>query len=227
MPLGTPRFHVDGTPLSVAELPSNRAFNGEVVQPVEFRCVIDDARDRIASMCSAPVFGLGGEIVAAVSVIQDITEARAHEAEQLRLREEERLAKVAAKSQADFLANMSHELRSPGMPRGDDTGVVYCSTLVLAVISIFAVHGILGLVELLALTFADPHTDGVAAAAPSSTAVAKRHKAGSKHIHAWANSATQRQYCTGIRECATLLQSLVSSVLVSSVITVQVSASAL
>jgi len=34
-------------------------------------------------------------------------------------------AEAANVAKSAFLANMSHELRSPGMPRGDDTGVVY------------------------------------------------------------------------------------------------------
>jgi signal transduction histidine kinase len=65
-------------------------------------------------MSAAPVRGPDGVIIAAAGVVEDITGLRAQEAEQQRLREEERLAKAAAKAQADFIANMNHELRTPG-----------------------------------------------------------------------------------------------------------------
>ena len=69
---------------------------------------------RRVCMSAAPVRGSDGAIIAAAGVVEDITGLRAQEAEQQRLREEERLAKAAAKAQADFIANMNHELRTPG-----------------------------------------------------------------------------------------------------------------
>lgn len=95
-------------------MPLFRAFHGEVVSHEEMHYKPDGFNTRLISASAAPVFGHSAEIVAAVAVIEDVTDARAREAEQLRLREEERVAKIATKAQSDFIANMSHELRSPG-----------------------------------------------------------------------------------------------------------------
>lgn len=221
LPTDSRRSHVDGRACLAAEMPSVRAFHGEVVLHEEMYYTPDGSKARLISIGAAPVFGRNKEIVAAVAVVEDITDIRAREAERLHLLEEERLAKVSAKAQSDFIANMSHELRSPGkwVPRVHRVVVLLRTRVVLAV------HGILGLVELLTMTLSDstnseaPGTPEIArppAGLPGGeVAVAERHPQGTTRLSESSKPITQRQYCSAIRECAMLLQSLVSSVLVS------------
>ena len=108
-------MHLDGRPVAMEDLPAVRAlFHGEVVTRKEFNCFDGVSEPRRVCVSAAPVRGPSGAIIAAAGVVEDITGLRAQEAEQQRLREEERLAKAAAKAQADFIANMNHELRTPG-----------------------------------------------------------------------------------------------------------------
>ena len=108
-------MHLNGRPFDREDLPAVRAlFRGEVVTREEFNMVVGDSAPRRLCVSTTPVRGSDGVIIAAVGVVEDITGLRAQEAEQQRLRDEERLAKAAAKAQADFIANMNHELRTPG-----------------------------------------------------------------------------------------------------------------
>ena len=106
--------NVEGRLLDRSELPAVRAFEkGEVVFREEVNLHAPD-RTRRVCISATPVRGPDGGIIAAVAICEDLTASREQEAEQRRLREEERLARAEAKAQAAFLANMSHELRSPG-----------------------------------------------------------------------------------------------------------------
>lgn len=70
----------------------------------------------------------------------------------------------------------------------------------------FAVHGILGLSELLEKSLQEARTRATATALESPPT-------GSSSVDITAEAEQQLQYCRTIRECAQLLQSLVSNVL--------------
>ena len=217
-------MHLNGRPFDREDLPAVRAlFRGEVVTREEFNMVVGDSAPRRLCVSTTPVRGSDGVIIAAVGVVEDITGLRAQEAEQQRLPEEERLAKAAAKAQAEFIANMNHELRTPGEgwgrrgvsvrlhglhePRDADArwglpSEEYQAVAVLSVIFTPAVHGILGLCELLMQSISHPGE----ATTPG----------GASRLSEAELLASQLEYCSSIRDCATLLQSLVSSVLDSS-----------
>jgi PAS domain S-box-containing protein len=83
VPPGTPleraRFHgrhADGTPLKQEQWPLSRSLRGEVVRGAEIAFVRSDGSQRIIEASSAPIRDQGGMIVAAVVVVQDVTERR-------------------------------------------------------------------------------------------------------------------------------------------------------
>jgi PAS domain S-box-containing protein len=79
-PIEDARFeaaHPDGRPLTQEEWPLSRALSrGEVVRGQEIRFTRSDGSDRIIEANAAPIRDAGGSMMAAVVVIQDITERR-------------------------------------------------------------------------------------------------------------------------------------------------------
>lgn len=91
-----PRFQVDDTPLSPADIPVVRALRYGETSRREIRMVRSDGQAITALVNAAPVRDADGKITAAIAVFQDITAIK--DAEQLK---------------DDFLSLVSHELRTP------------------------------------------------------------------------------------------------------------------
>ncbi|MCC6392775.1 MAG: response regulator [Bryobacterales bacterium] len=93
----------NGRPLSVAELPLQRAAReGRVIPPVELQVQLPDGRSRFLEVSGAPILGEQGNVIGGLAVIVDITARKRAEEdrEQARLKDE-------------FLAVLGHELRNP------------------------------------------------------------------------------------------------------------------
>lgn len=90
-------YHPDGARYALADVPLSRSLRGEVVRGEEM--VIRGSprgRDLVLLVNSAPLHGPDGEIVAAMSVFQDITALKTRERDQL-----------------EFFAIANHEIRTP------------------------------------------------------------------------------------------------------------------
>ena len=78
-PLETARFqgrHPDGTPLQADQWPLSRSLRGEVVRGTEIEFTRADGTHRVLETNSAPIRDSNDVIVAAVVVVQDVTERR-------------------------------------------------------------------------------------------------------------------------------------------------------
>ena len=78
-PLETARFqgrHPDGTPLREDQWPLSRSLRGEVVRGTEIEFTRDDGSHRVLETNSAPIRDSNDAIVAAVVVVEDVTERR-------------------------------------------------------------------------------------------------------------------------------------------------------
>jgi PAS domain S-box-containing protein len=68
--------HPDGTPLTEEQWPLSRSLRGEVVRGQELEFAPREGAKRILEASSAPIHDKAGAIVAAVVVVQDVTERR-------------------------------------------------------------------------------------------------------------------------------------------------------
>lgn len=102
-------FHLDGRPMQPPEWAPLRAlFHGEAIRGEEVLFRRDDGDERILSVDSAPIRAKDGQIVAAVSVVDDITERRQTEA---RLHEREQLIGALVDQFPGAVAVLDRELR--------------------------------------------------------------------------------------------------------------------
>jgi PAS domain S-box-containing protein len=96
-----------GRPLPPEDWPGARALRGETVSPgVEFVHKGDDGEETWLLVSSVPFRGPAGEVLGAISVVQDISE---HKRAHLALR-------AADRRKDEFLATLAHELRNPLAP---------------------------------------------------------------------------------------------------------------
>lgn len=101
----------DGTPRPVAEAPPLRALAGEPVRDAEELVLIPGTGQlRTRSVTSVPARNGNGELLGAVSVVRDVTEAKRIETE---LRRTDASLRTADRRKDAFLATLAHELRSP------------------------------------------------------------------------------------------------------------------
>jgi PAS domain S-box-containing protein len=96
--------------LSEDELPSARAFRGEIIKDMELIIESEGLPERVMSFSSSPIQDDENKIFRAVTVFRDITKRHRLEMELINA-EKAALETVQMKSQ--FLANMSHEIRTP------------------------------------------------------------------------------------------------------------------
>jgi PAS domain S-box-containing protein len=89
-------FRADGSPLGPDEWPLVRALGGETVIGERVMLPRKDGSTLMLDLSAAPVLDAMGEVVAAVSLFQDVTE-------------QERRRRAAS----EFIANAAHELRTP------------------------------------------------------------------------------------------------------------------
>jgi PAS domain S-box-containing protein len=87
--------HLDGRPLTLEELPLQRALVGETFTGLELRMRGQDGGERLVSINGAPVRDCTGQIVLGEIVVHDITEHRREEEERARLLDREQaLARI-------------------------------------------------------------------------------------------------------------------------------------
>jgi two-component system phosphate regulon sensor histidine kinase PhoR len=91
-----PGYHLDGSALEPQDWPLARALYGEHVVAERVTVARGDASPITLEISAAPVRSSTGEIIAAVSLFQDVTEAEARR-----------------RAAAEFIANAAHELRTP------------------------------------------------------------------------------------------------------------------
>jgi PAS domain S-box-containing protein len=104
--------HLDGRPLSDAEVPSTRALQGETVPPMDLLITAPDGRTHRARVRAHPLRRDGREY-AAVVTWRDITEETRALAD---LEAARAAAEEANQLKDDFIAALSHELRTPLQP---------------------------------------------------------------------------------------------------------------
>ncbi len=109
--------YIDGSPLSIEELPSMRAIRGEVVRS---DYLVHDARtgdDRVVNLKAAPIRDNGGHIIGSVVLSRDVTDERQNaEREAWRRRRAECLANLGLEMVA--MAPSFDNLDDPAAPRG-------------------------------------------------------------------------------------------------------------
>lgn len=87
--------YIDGSPLSVDELPSMRAIRGEVVRSDYLVHDVRTGDDRVVNLKAAPIRDTGGHIIGSVVLSRDVTEERQNaEREAWRRRRAECLANL-------------------------------------------------------------------------------------------------------------------------------------
>jgi signal transduction histidine kinase len=89
-------FHLDGTPMEFTDRPSIRALGGETSRNVVFEARDTERAPYLVNASSAPIRDATGKVILAVTVFDDVTEARRR-----------------AEADRDFVANAAHQIRSP------------------------------------------------------------------------------------------------------------------
>ena len=104
-----------GAPLSVEDLPLDRALHGEVVTgpSADLRIRAFDGRELEVNGSAAPVRDSDGRIVGAVVVVRDVTGHNQLERERETARADELAAREASRRMEAFVATAAHDLRSP------------------------------------------------------------------------------------------------------------------
>ena len=92
------------------ELPTARAFRGEMVNDMEIQVDIENQKPKIMSFSCRPVYNEQGQIFRTVTVFRDVTKKHQLETELIKA---EKAATEAVQMKSRFLANMSHEIRTP------------------------------------------------------------------------------------------------------------------
>jgi PAS domain S-box-containing protein len=138
--------YVDGSPLSVDELPSMRAVKGEVVKS---DYLVHDPRsgdDRVVNLKAAPIRDDGGRIIGSVVLSRDVTEERQNaEREAWRRR------------RAECLANLGLEMvaMSPSFDNLDDPAARVAQA-VSGSVRIYLYHATSATLELVGYSASDP-----------------------------------------------------------------------
>jgi signal transduction histidine kinase/GAF domain-containing protein len=104
-----------GAPLSVEDLPLDRALRGEVVTgpSADLRIRAFDGRELEVNGSAAPLQDSNGRIVGAVVVVRDVTWRNQLEREREAARADELAAREASRRMEAFVATAAHDLRSP------------------------------------------------------------------------------------------------------------------
>lgn len=97
------------TTIEPADLPLSRALRGETIT-IDNLLLETENGPRLLVTHARPLFGQEGEIVGAISIFRDITEASRKEQE---LQQARTIAEQSLREREIFLANISHEIRTP------------------------------------------------------------------------------------------------------------------
>jgi signal transduction histidine kinase len=89
-------FHPDGTPMEFADRPAIRALGGETSRNVVFEARDKERAPYLVNASSMPIRDATGKVILAVTVFDDVTEARRR-----------------AEADREFVANAAHQIRSP------------------------------------------------------------------------------------------------------------------
>jgi signal transduction histidine kinase len=104
-----------GVPLALERNPATRALGGEVVTAPgeDLYARAFDGRELELNISAAPMRGVDGRIVGAVTDVRDVTEHNCLEREREAARADEQAARTASRRMEEFLATAAHDLRSP------------------------------------------------------------------------------------------------------------------
>jgi signal transduction histidine kinase len=104
-----------GAPLSLERNPASRALDGEVVTAPgeDLYAQAFDGRELELNISAAPMRGVDGRVVGAVTDVRDVTERNRLEREREAARADELAARAATQRMEALFATAAHDLRSP------------------------------------------------------------------------------------------------------------------